>query len=130
MAAARGRALGLAKKGLSVRVSWILIAMWLAAISRCEEPKETATPPEPSPMATQPGPRPGDWVRVRGTLGEEVDCRILRTEAGGIYSLSARLGRYANGARVCIHGTVAEVSSCMTSPMIEVQALKPMTSCP
>ena len=69
-------------------------------------------------------------MRLRGTLGEDVDCRTLHVEDGETYSLNVRLGRYGNGARVCIHGTLAEVSSCMTSPMIEVQSLKPSSACP
>ena len=114
-----------------MRVSWILFALWLAAISRCHEPSSSSPEPDPSPTLTpQPGPHPGDFVRIRGMLGEDVDCRTLNAEDGATYSLNVRLGRYANGARVCIHGTIAEVSSCMTSPMIEVQSLKPSASCP
>lgn len=116
-----------------MRVSWILVVLWLAAVSRCDEPEPATTRAEPSPSPSpspSPLPRAGDFVRLRGTLGEEVDCRTLHAENGEVYSLSVRLGRYPNGARVCIHGNVAEVSSCMTSPMLEVQALKPMSACP
>jgi len=114
-----------------VRVSWILFTLWLAAISRCDDPSPSTTRTEPSPSPSpSPLPRGGDFVRLRGTLGETVDCRILHAENGETYSLNVRLPRYANGSRVCIHGTVAEVSSCMTSPMLEVDALKPLSSCP
>jgi hypothetical protein len=69
-------------------------------------------------------------VRIRGTLGEDVDCRLLRTESGHTYSLSARLPGYLNGAKVCVHGTIAETSQCLTQPMLEVQAVRPWSSCP
>ena len=114
-----------------MRVSWILFTLWLAAISRCDEPRSSDSKPDPSPtLAPGPGPHPGDFVRIRGILGEDVDCRLLSAEDGVTYSLNVRLGRYANGSRICVHGTLAEVSPCMTSPMIEVQSLKPPSACP
>ena len=99
---------------------WIVI-LWLAAVSRCDEPKRVETGPEP---------HSGDFIRVRGTLGEDVDCRTLRTDGGRTYTLSARLPNQPNGARVCVHGTVVESGQCMRSPMIEIQAIRAWSACP
>lgn len=93
----------------------------LAAISRCDEP---AIPPPPPRE-----PRPGEFVRLRGRIGEDVDCRLLRAEDGRTYSLSERLPNLRNGVRVCVHGTIAEVSQCMQGPTIEVEQIRPYTSC-
>ena len=92
-----------------------------ASASRCDEPR----PPAPKPPL-----RAGDFVKLRGTLSEDVDCRLFRAEGGGSYSLSVRLPNYLNGSKVCIHGTIAEVSQCLTQPMIEVQSIRPYSSCP
>ncbi len=89
--------------------------------SRCEEPR---------PRAPRPEPQPGEYVRIRGTLGEDVDCRLLRADGGRTYSLSARLPGYLNGAKVCVYGTIAETSQCLTQPMLEVQTVRPWSSCP
>lgn len=103
-----------------MRVSLVLLALWVAAISRCDEPR---SPPAPDP-------KPGDFVKIRGTLAEDVDCRTLRADSGVTYSLSTKLGRYANGATVCVYGTLAEATHCMTAPMIEVQSVKSPSACP
>ena len=104
-----------------MRISWMLLALWLAAVTRCEEPQ----PPAPAP-----DPKPGDSVRIRGTLAEDVDCRLLRADTGKTYSLSSRLRGWPNGSKVCLHGTLAEVTQCMTTPMIEVQSVKALSACP
>src|SRR5437016_1782885 len=63
--------------------------------------------------------RAGDDVRLRGALDEDVDCRLLRADNGQTYSLSARLARWRNGERVCIHGTLTQTSGCLHGPTIE-----------
>jgi hypothetical protein len=100
----------------------LLLALWLAAAARCDEPR--------GPESTEPDPKPGDAVRIRGTLTEDVDCRLLRADGGKLYSLSTRLRGWQNGSKICVHGTLAEVSQCMTQPMIEVQSVKPLSACP
>jgi hypothetical protein len=94
----------------------------VAAVSRCEAP----APPPPGPP---PEPRPGEFVRVRGRLAEDVDCRLLKAEDGRTYSLTERLPQYRNGTRLCVYGTIATVSQCMQAPTIEVQQLRPYSSC-
>jgi hypothetical protein len=101
-------------------LSVIMLALFVAA-SRCQEPRS---------QTAKPAPRAGDFVRVRGTLSEDVDCRLLRADGGQVFSLSARVPAYVNGSKVCIHGTVVEVSQCLTQPTIEVQAVRPWSSCP
>jgi len=97
------------------------VALWLAAVVRCEEPNPPAPPRDP---------QPGEFVKIRGTLTEDVDCRLLRADGGKLYSLSSPLRGWPNGSKVCIHGTLAEVTQCLTQPMIEVQSVRPLSSCP
>jgi hypothetical protein len=99
----------------------LTLMLWIASVSRCDQPAPAPPPREP---------RPGDFVKLRGTLSEDVDCRLLRVDGGHTYSLSVRLPGYRNGTKVCIHGTVAEATQCMTGPMIEVQSIGPWSSCP
>jgi len=99
----------------------MMLALWLAAVARCDDPK---------PPAAQPEPKPGDFVRLRGTLSDDVDCRLLRADNGKTYSLSARLRGWPDGSKICLHGTLVEVTQCMTTPMIEVQSVKPLSACP
>jgi hypothetical protein len=99
------------------------LALIVAAVvgSRCDSPR--------GPI-DRPAPKAGDFVKLRGTLGDDVDCRLLKVDDGRVYSLSVRVPRLINGSKVCIHGTVAEVSQCLTQPMIEVESVRPWTSCP
>ena len=100
----------------------LLCALTLAAaIARCDTP--ASHPP-------QAEPKPGESVRIRGVLGEDVDCRLIRAEGGKVYSLSERLSNYRNGTRVCIHGTIATVSQCLHTPSSEVEQVRPWSSCP
>jgi len=93
----------------------------LASVSRCDE----ARPPAP-----KPAPRPGDTVKLRGTVGEDVDCRLFRAEGGAVYSLTTRLPNVLNGERVCIQGTILETSQCLTQPTIEVTMVRHWSACP
>ncbi len=98
-----------------------MVILWLATVSRCDEPH---------PAATKPEPKSGDYVKLRGTLGEDVDCRTLHVDGGRTYSLSARLPNYRNGIKLCLEGTVVDATQCMTTPMIEVQSIRAWSSCP
>ena len=102
-----------------MRTSLVVTLYLLASVSRCDGP-EPGPPPEP---------RPGESVHIRGRLDEDVDCRLLRAEGGRVYSLSERLPNQRNGARVCVHGTIAVVSQCMHAPTIEVEEVRPYSSC-
>jgi hypothetical protein len=104
-----------------MRFALVVAAGLLVAASRC-------VPPLPALPPAEPGP--GDPVRIRGRLDEDVDCRLLRAEGGKVYSLSERLPNYRNGARVCVHGTIAVVSHCLHTPTIEVGQIRPWSSCP
>jgi hypothetical protein len=90
--------------------------------TRCDSPRVTSEP--------RREPKPGEFVKMRGTLGEDVDCRLFRPDGGGTYSLSVKLPQLINGSKVCVHGTIAEVSQCLTTPMIEVTQVRPWSSCP
>ena len=105
----------------TMRSALMLVLCVLASIARCDPPAPHLPPPEP---------KPGDFVRIRGSLDEDVDCRLLRAEGGKVYSLSERLPNYRNGARVCIHGTIATVSQCLHAPSIDVEQIRSWSSCP
>lgn len=99
----------------------LVVALWLlASTGRCNSPPAGPPPPEP---------KPGDTVDIRGRLDEAVDCRVLKAEGGKVYSLSERLPNLRDGSRVCIHGTISEVSQCMTTPGIDVLQVRPFSSC-
>ena len=86
--------------------------------------------PSPRPATLQPpDPRPGDSVHIRGRLDADVDCRLLRTEDGKVYSLSERLPNLRDGSRICVFGTISQVSQCMHSPSIDVEQVRPWSSC-
>jgi len=84
----------------------------------------------PKPSTVPPSdPRPGDAVHVRGRLDADVDCRLLRTEEGKVYSLSERFPNLRDGTRICVFGTIAQVSQCMHSPSIDVEQVRSWSSC-
>jgi len=68
-------------------------------------------------------------VHIRGRLDADVDCRLLRTEEGKVYSLSERLPNLRDGSRICVFGTIAPVSQCMHAPSIDVEQVRPWSSC-
>ena len=103
------------------RLALIALVSVLALVSRCDSPH---------PPASKPPPRVGDSVRLRGTLSEDVDCRLLKCEDGTVYSLTARLPQYINGTRLCVHGTLIETTQCLVQPSIEVQSIRAWSSCP
>jgi len=85
---------------------------------------------DPNPPAPKPDPKPGESVKLRGTLGEDVDCRTFRDDGGKVYSLSTQLKGYPNGTKLCIYATVAEASQCITTPTLDVQSIRAWSSCP
>ena len=102
-----------------MRLVVLTAILWVLAGARCE----------PAAESPAPDPRPGDSVQLRGTLGEDVDCRLFRAENGHTYSLNSSLRGYANGAKVCIYGTVAEASQCLVTPTLDVQSVRSWSSC-
>ena len=112
----------ISKKASVVLLALLTCIFWVALASfRCDDPN----PPSP-----KPDPKPGDSVKLRGTLGEDVDCRVFHAENGKTYSLDNNLHAYPNGTRLCLYATVAEATQCMTTPMLDVQTVKPWSSCP
>ncbi len=103
-----------------MRTAPVLVLALLASVSRCDAPL-------PGPPPREPGP--GDPVQIRGRLAEDVDCRLLRAEGGRTYSLNERLPNLRDGARVCVHGTIAVVPQCLQTPTIEVSQVRPYSSC-
>jgi hypothetical protein len=103
-----------------MRRAFLAALVWMDLAGGCT-PSPRAAPP--------PDPRPGDSVHVRGRLDADVDCRLLRTEEGKVYSLSVRLPNLLDGTQVCIFGTISQVSQCMHSPSIDVEQVRPWSAC-
>ena len=103
-----------------MRIACLVALTLLASAGRCNAPPPGLPPPDP---------RPGDAVHVRGRLDADVDCRLLRTEDGKVYSLNERLPNLRDGSRVCVFGTIAVVPQCMHTPSIEVEQVRPYSSC-
>ena len=73
---------------------------------------------------------PGQTVAVRGEIIAGAECPILVVKPERRLSLSGDLGRFKVGDRVCVHGTVAQMSMCMAGEAtIAVAAIAPEDSC-
>src|SRR5207237_9024252 len=65
------------QKGSVMRPRLLMWILWLAIVGlRCDDP---------NPPAPKPDPKPGESVKLRGTLGEDVDCRVFHTDGGKTY---------------------------------------------
>src|SRR5262249_42164720 len=74
---------------------------------------------------------PGQPVALRGAISLGTECPTLVVENDRTFSLTGDLGRFKPGDRVCVHGTVAEVSFCMAGEAtIAVTSIAPEDSCP
>jgi len=74
---------------------------------------------------------PGRTITVRGELAAGVECPMLVARDGRRYSVGGDLGRFKIGDRVCVKGTIAEVSFCMAGEAtITIEAIGPEDSCP
>jgi hypothetical protein len=56
---------------------------------------------------------PGQTVAFRGKLAAGVECPMLVVGTNRSFSLTGDLGSFKVGDRVCVKGTIAEVSICM-----------------
>lgn len=73
---------------------------------------------------------PGQAVMLEGEVGAGVECPILVLAGDRRVSLAGGLGRFVPGDRVCVRGTVAEMSMCMAGEAtIEVLSIAPADSC-
>ena len=103
------------------RFTLLVLMMVVAMFSRCDSPH---------PAAEKAAPRIGDYVQLRGTLSEDVDCRLFKCDDGTVYSLTSSLANYINGTRLCVRGTLIETTQCLVQPTIEVQSVRAWSSCP
>ena len=103
------------------RIPMLVLMVVLAMFSRCDTPH---------PATEKKAPQVGDFVKLRGTLSEDVDCRLLKCDDGSSYSLSVRLPNYINGTRLCVQGTIIETTQCLVQPSIDVQSVRAWSSCP
>lgn len=91
-----------------------------------QPPAAIAPDPQPAAPPAAPPPAAGDSVvRVSGTITDEgVECPVLRTEDGTLYSLTGELGDAGPGDRVQVEGPIAEMSICMQGTTLEVRTLR------
>lgn len=73
---------------------------------------------------------PGQTVTFRGQITAGTECPMLVVQTGHRFSLSGELGRFRVGDRVCVRGTIAQVSFCMAGEAtIAVTSVAPEDSC-
>jgi len=76
-------------------------------------------------------PTPGHAFTVRGELAAGVECPVIVTKDGHRYSVAGDLGSFKVGDRVCLKGTIAQVSVCMSGEAtISLEAIGSEQSCP
>ena len=72
----------------------------------------------------------GQSVTLQGEVVSGAECPMLRLEGDRRVSLTGDLGRFGPGDRVCVRGTVAEMSFCMAGEAtIAVTSIAPADSC-
>lgn len=73
---------------------------------------------------------PGQTVTVRGEIAAGAECPMLVARVDRRFSLSGDLGRFKAGDRVCVHGTIAQMSICMAGEAtISILSIAPEDSC-
>jgi len=74
--------------------------------------------------------KPGHIV-IKGELVSGAECPMVVTAEGKRYSLTGSLGAFKIGDRVCVRGTLAEVSYCMAGDAtVGIEAIGPEDHCP
>ncbi len=79
---------------------------------------------EASPPADEPGEGVPERLRLEGRVDEGVECPVLRTPDGDVYSLLSESIRFTPGAYVEITGRPVEMSFCMQGTTVEVIELR------
>ncbi len=75
--------------------------------------------------------KPGQTITIRGELVAGAECPLIVTRDDHRYSIGGDLGRFAVGDRVCVRGTIAEMSICMAGEAtIALEWIAPADSCP
>jgi len=67
----------------------------------------------------------GKTLRVTGRLTQGVECPVLRTADGKIYTLAGKLKGWKTGDRVTVTGTLAQASTCQQGTTIDVLDIRP-----
>ena len=76
-------------------------------------------------------PKPGETVTYHGEIKAGAECPLLIVEPNRRFSLSGDLRGFKVGDKVCVRGTVAEMSICMAGEAtIAVSAIAPENNCP
>lgn len=74
---------------------------------------------------------PGEHVALRGALAEGTECPMLVLDDGRRVSLTGERAGHAVGARVCVRGTVVEMSICMAGEAtVSIESIGPESDCP
>lgn len=73
---------------------------------------------------------PDKVVTVTGTITDEgVECIAMRDSEDRLYTLAGDTGEYGPGDKVCVRGTIAEMSHCMQGTTIAVEWIGLDTEC-
>lgn len=77
---------------------------------------------EGSPTAK---PKPGETLSLTGKLSAEgVECPAFRADDNALYTLTGDLKGLKAGNRVCLTGTVVEVSTCMQGTTLKLSSIR------
>ena len=110
----------MSEKGGRMRVLTMLFVI-AAVVGGCNEAKEQ---PMPAKMV------PGATITLKGKLTQGAECPLLVAANDRQFALGGDLGRFKTGDRVCVIGTVSEMSICMQGEAtIAIQSIAPEDSC-
>jgi len=69
-------------------------------------------------------PSPSERLIVSGTIIKGgIECPLLRSDEGRVYSLTGDIGGFGLGDRVLVEGRLAEVSICMQGQALQVRRI-------
>lgn len=75
--------------------------------------------------------KPSGGITIRGELVSGAECPMVVTREGRRYSVTGSTAPFKIGDRVCIRGTVAEMSICMAGEAtVSIEAIGPEDDCP
>ena len=88
-----------------------------------EEPEQIEVQVEDAPSAAKP--KPGETLSLTGKLtAEGVECPAFRAADNTLHTLTGDLKGFKAGDRVCLTGTVVEVSICMQGTTLKLTSIR------
>lgn len=100
-----------------MRRLFVLSVVLVAAVAGCKEDLPATLDP-------------GQTVTLRGEIAAGAECPMLVVKPERRFSLAGELGHFKVGDRVCVHGTIAQMSMCMAGEAtITIASIAPEDSC-